>query len=71
MHWHLGEIYFDSRKEALTLRPWMKGLLEDTFDSFTPYQCDRCGVNFASQDPSTDTGGIICGVCEKEVGKNV
>jgi len=55
------EIFFTSRKEALGRLPWLREL------GFTLYQCDRCGLNFASKDPDTDTGGIICNICVGEV----
>jgi len=29
------------------------------------YTCNKCGINFASYDPYTSDGGIICRVCMK------
>ena len=29
------------------------------------YTCNKCGINFASYDPYTSEGGIICRVCMK------
>jgi len=55
------EIYFTSRASALSHLPFLRD------EGFTLYQCDRCGINFASRDPSDDMGAIICAVCEKEV----
>lgn len=67
MFWRHGEIYFNSRKEALSRRPWIDGFVEEVFDGFTLYQCDRCGIHFASTDASTETGAIICAVCDRKV----
>ena len=61
MRFKNNEIYFDSRKEALSVIPWLQ------HHYFTAYECSRCGLNFASKDASTDTGAIICGICEGEV----
>ena len=71
MRWQFDEVYFDSRKEMLATRPWLKGIVEENplLEDYTLYQCDRCGCFFASCDPSTDTGGIICAICDREVEK--
>ena len=61
MRHRFDEIYFDSRSQALSHLPWLRD------EEFTLYCCNRCGQNFASMDPSTDTGAIICGTCEREV----
>jgi len=61
MRYRFDEIYFTSRKKALAVLPWVRG------EGFTLYDCARCGINFASKDPSTDTGAIICAICEREV----
>ena len=55
------EIFFTSRKEALARLPWLRDL------GFTLYQCDRCGLNFGSKEPDTETGAIICAICVEEV----
>ena len=69
MHWKSGEIFFNNRKEMLVHRPWIRELGEIGGDEFVSYQCARCGMWFCSTGASTDTGAIICGVCEKEVMK--
>lgn len=63
------EIYFENRKEALSHLPWLEGIVEDNpiLEDFTLYQCARCGCSFASTNPSTDTGAIICAICEGEI----
>ena len=61
MKHRFDEIYFTSRGEALSHLPWLRE------EEFVLYNCCRCGINFASMNPSTDTGAIICGTCEREV----
>lgn len=61
MKYKHDEIYFTSRKKALAVLPWLRDQM------FVLHVCARCGINFASKEPSTDTGGIICQICEREI----
>lgn len=72
MKWQRDEIFFDTRKELLTLLPWLQGITNEhpELGVFTVHQCARCGCWFASPDPSTDTGAIICGECDRVVIKD-
>lgn len=56
-----NDIIFDSYDEARRYYYHYRS------QGFTFYKCDRCGINFASQAPDTDTGGIICQICVSEV----
>ena len=57
MHFAKGEIIFDSRKEALK---YHEDLREE---GLVLYNCDRCGISFATLSPFLTDYGIVCSVC--------
>ena len=61
MKHRFDEIYFTSRGEALSHLPWLRD------EEFVLYNCCRCGINFASRNPSVEFGAIICSVCDREL----
>ena len=56
-----NEIRFASRLEALSNLPYLKEI------GWVLYDCARCGISFSSPEPSTDTGAIICNLCEGDI----